>query len=175
VTSTRKEVTHEQRPIGLREEGEGMRTFRIVLGVVLALGMMLAFGSPVTAGGRPLSTVLTGGAERPGPGDPDASGTAFVTLNQGQGEVCYTLTWQDIDGTVSRAHIHQAPVGAPGPIVVAFFEAQAFPGTGSDSNCVTNVDPELIKDIRQHPDAYYVNIHSTPNFPAGAVRGQLDK
>ena len=152
-----------------------MRTFRIVLGVVLSLGVILAFGSPVTAGGRPLATVLNGGAEVPGPGDSNASGTAFVTFNQGQGEVCYELTWENIDGTVHRAHIHQAPVGVAGPIVVAFFEAQAFPGTGSDSNCIPDVDPALIKDIRQHPDAFYVNIHSTPNFPAGAVRGQLDK
>jgi hypothetical protein len=26
-----------------------------------------------------------------------------------------------------------------------------------------------------HPSAYYVNVHSSPAFPAGAVRGQLSK
>ena len=36
-----------------------------------------------------------------------------------------------------------------------------------------NIDPELIKVIRQDPAAYYVNVHSRPNFPGGAVRGQL--
>jgi hypothetical protein len=35
------------------------------------------------------------------------------------------------------------------------------------------VNAELIKAIRKDPTAYYVNVHSTPNFPGGAVRGQL--
>jgi hypothetical protein len=35
------------------------------------------------------------------------------------------------------------------------------------------VDADLIKAIRHDPSAYYVNLHSQPNFPGGAVRGQL--
>jgi hypothetical protein len=49
----------------------------------------------------------------------------------------------------------------------------SFLGTDSVSGCAQNVDPELIKAIRQNPTAYYVNVHSRPNFPGGAVRGQL--
>jgi len=37
------------------------------------------------------------------------------------------------------------------------------------------VDRGLIKAIRKDPSAYYVNVHSQPNFPDGAVRGQLGK
>ena len=43
-------------------------------------------------GGRPFTVALTGAAERPGPGDPDGSGTATLRLNPGQEEVCFTLT-----------------------------------------------------------------------------------
>jgi hypothetical protein len=39
---------------------------------------------------------------------------------------------------------------------------------------VTGVDPELIKDIRQNPSSYYVNLH-TAEFPIGVIRGQLSK
>jgi len=122
-------------------------------------------------GGRPLSTTLTGAAEVPGPGDPDASGQIDIKLNQGQGEVCFVLDWADVDGTVVAAHIHEAPAGSPGPIVVPLF-AGSLSGTGGVSDCV-EADRALIKAIRMHPADYYVNVHSTPGFEAGAIRGQL--
>ena len=55
------------------------------------------------------------------------------------------------------------------------FEPASFDGTDEFSDCVFDIDKSLIKDIRQHPDDYYVNVHSTPGFEAGAVRGQLEK
>jgi hypothetical protein len=150
-----------------------MRTHCAAL--IAALFATLAVGVGVAAaadGGRPLSTTMTGANEAPGPGDPDATGQASLTLNQGQGEVCFQLSWADIDGEVFAAHIHVAPAGSPGPIVVPLFSG-TFAGTDSASGCVEDVDPELIKAIRQNPSAYYVNVHSRPNFPGGAIRGQL--
>ena len=142
----------------------------------LMTGLVVALGTVGVAnadhGGRPLSTTLTGAEEAPGPGDPNASGQADLTLNQGQREVCFTISWADIDGEVFAAHIHVAPPGQPGPIVVTLFTG-SFAGTDSVSGCAENVDRELIKAIRQDPSAYYVNVHSRPNFPGGAVRGQL--
>jgi hypothetical protein len=150
-----------------------MRTHCAAL--IAALFATLAVGVGVAAaadGGRPLSTTMTGANEAPGPGDPDATGQASLALNQGQGEVCFQLSWADIDGEVFAAHIHVAPAGSPGPIVVPLFSG-TFAGTDSASGCVEDVDPELIKAIRQNPSAYYVNVHSRPNFPGGAIRGQL--
>jgi len=146
----------------------------LVLIAGIAIATALALGTSAGAQGRPLSTMLTGAAEAPGPGDPDASGSAFITLSQGQREVCFDLNWENIDGMVTAAHIHIAPPGSPGPVVVPLFVDQSFPGTGSASGCTSGVDEELIKAIRQDPAAYYVNIHSTV-FPAGAIRGQLSK
>jgi len=150
-----------------------MRAGKVLLVVLLAVGVAMVLGGPVGAQGRPLSTTLTGSAEVP-PGDADASGSASLTLNQGQGQVCFALTWENIDGTVVASHIHKAPVGVAGPIVVPLFVGASFSGTGSLSGCVAGVSEELIKDIRQNPAEYYVNIHSTV-FPAGAIRGQLSK
>lgn len=149
--------------------------FRVLL-LATALGAvgMLAVGAPAYGGGRPFSTMLTGAAEVPGPGDPDASGTASLTLNQGQGEVCFDLSWAGIDGTVVAAHIHVAPAGVAGPIVVPLFMGVALGGTDSASGCIAGVSEDLVKAIRQGPENYYVNVHSTV-FPAGAARGQLGK
>jgi hypothetical protein len=147
---------------------------RRVLFLAAALGMvaMLAMAAPALGEGRPFSTTLTGAAEVPGPGDPDASGTAFITLNQGQGEVCFDLSWAGIDGTVTAAHIHVGAATEAGPVVVPLFTDAALSGTDTASDCVSGVSEELIKAIRQDPANYYVNIHSDV-FPAGAVRGQL--
>ena len=88
-------------------------------------------------------------------------------------EIGYRDTGEEVG---DRAHLRAVILhaGSPGPIVVPLFSG-SFAGTDSVSGCVENVDPELIKAIRQDPSAYYVNIHSTPNFPSGALRGQLAK
>jgi hypothetical protein len=144
------------------------------LALLLALLILSTF-SIASAGGRPLSATLTGEAEVnaagvPNQGDLDGLGTAAITLNQGQGEICFEIQVSGITLPASAAHIHVAPVTSPGPIVVPLAAPDA---TGLASGCVS-ADPELIKAIRQNPDAYYVNVHNA-DFPAGALRGQLSK
>lgn len=136
----------------------------------LSLATLLLSVSFVFAGGRPLSATLTGAAERPGPGDPDGTGSAELTLNQGQGEICYELHVSGIALPASAAHIHVAPPTAPGPVVVPLAAPDV---SGHASGCVS-ADRELIKAIRQNPSAYYVNVHNS-EYPGGAVRGQLSK
>jgi hypothetical protein len=116
--------------------------------------------------GRPLAALLTGAAEAPGPGDPDGSGVAPLRLNQGQGMICYRLTVSGI-APATAAHIHIAPAGLPGPVVVPLNP----PTSGTSADCVS-VDRDLIKAIRQDQASYYVNVHNA-DFLAGAVRGQL--
>ena len=149
-----------------------MRTSLAALATGLAVLLAVTGVAGADDGGRPLSTALTGAEEAPGPGDANATGQAKLTLNQGLNEVCFDISWADIDGTVFAGHIHVAPAGAPGPIVVTLFTG-SFAGTDSVSGCAEDVDAELIKAIRHDPTAYYVNVHSRPNFPGGAVRGQL--
>ena len=142
---------------------------------IASLVFTLAVAGVATAkdGGRPLATTMTGAEEAPGPGDADATGQADLRLNQGQGRICFDLSWENIDGTVFAAHVHKAPPGEPGPIVVPLFDG-TFGGTDSLSDCV-QVERATVKDIRKHPSDYYVNVHSLPGFPSGAIRGQLSK
>jgi CHRD domain len=149
----------------------GKRFAAVVAALIVALAMA---GIAVAGdGGRPLSTDMTGAQEAPGPGDADATGSVELRLNQGQRRICFDIDWANIDGTVFAAHIHQAPPGSPGPIVVPLFEG-SFAGTDATSGCV-DVERGLVKAIRKDPTAYYVNVHSLPGFPAGAIRGQLSK
>jgi hypothetical protein len=144
---------------------------------LLVLVMALAIFSNIIMAqensGRPLVANMTGAAERPGPGDPDGTGTAFIRLNQGQNQICFELRVSNI-ATPTAAHIHIAPPTAPGPVVVGLAPPVPINGTNNafSAGCINNVPTDLIKAIRQNPQNYYVNVHNS-EFPAGAVRGQL--
>jgi CHRD domain len=146
-----------------------MNPKRLQAVAALALTALVAMASmDALAQGRPLSTTLTGAAEVPGPGDPDGTGEVFMTINSGQGLVCFQLSVADI-APATAAHIHIGPVGVAGPVVVPL----PPPTSGFSSACVS-ADHELLRDIIHDPANYYVNVHNA-SFPAGAVRGQLSK
>jgi hypothetical protein len=135
----------------------------------LAAAAVLVAAPALSAdGGRKLDTSLTGAAEVPGPADPDGGGTAGVTVNSGQNQVCYTLAVSNI-ATATMAHIHKAAVGVAGPVVVALTR----PGERQQQG-LRHRHRELALDILKSPADYYVNVHNAP-FPAGAIRGQLAK
>ncbi len=127
-----------------------------------------AIAQPAADGGRKFSVAMTGAAERPGPGDPDGSGTAEITINAGQKRLCFELEVTGI-APATAAHIHIAPVTDPGPVVVPL----AAPTDGDSSGCV-DVTRELALAIIRNPAGYYVNVHNA-DFPAGAIRGQLSR
>ena len=139
------------------------RFLHTTLVTALAVVFGLALVTPVLAGGRPIAITISGSAEAPGPGDPDGSGTASFTFNPGTGEVCYDYTVTGV------AHIHVAPVGQPGPVVIPLPPTSPTGGSG----CVT-ADRGLIVAILRDPSAYYFNVHNA-DFPAGALRGQLTR
>jgi aldose sugar dehydrogenase len=114
------------------------------------------------------TTDLTGAAEVPGPGDPDGSGMATITVNPLKRQVCFTLMVENI-APATAAHIHIGPPDVAGPVVVPL---NPPPTDGASSGCANNVDRSLLRNILQHPENYYVNVHNA-DFPAGAVRGQL--
>lgn len=138
--------------------------------LVTGLGATALVAGPAAAadGGRPLSTSLTGAAEVPRPGDPDGTGTARLRVNPGTGELCYDLRVAGI-APATAAHVHEAPAGTAGPVVVAL----AAPEDGSSAGCAT-VTRALAKDILKAPSRFYVNVHNT-EFPGGALRGQLSR
>ena len=140
-----------------------------------------ALAEPVADGGRKFSTPMSGAEEcntsvTPvvcGVGDPDGSGTGKITVNVGQDRVCWEFTVSNV-APVNRGHIHKAPAGSNGGIVVDFFNAAA--GTqGPLTGCTTEpLGKALLLDILKNPSAYYLNLHNA-DFPGGAIRGQLEK
>jgi hypothetical protein len=110
-------------------------------------------------------TRLTGAAEVPGPGDPDARGFAFVRWDADDGTICYTIFIRRI-APANAAHIHIGDENTAGPVV----QALEAPTDGYSAGCVDNDALAAALDAR--PGNYYVNVHNA-DFPAGAARGQL--
>jgi hypothetical protein len=145
------------------------RSIPLALGTSLALIIALTVGGLAAAGGRSFTVApLTGAAEAPTAGDPDGTGSARFWMNPGTGQVCYDYTVSGV-GPLMAAHIHLAPVGVAGPVVIPLPPTSATGGSG----CVS-ADRELLVAILTHPDAYYFNVHND-EFKAGALRGQLSR
>ncbi len=147
--------------------GKGVKRMGMLKIATMAVAGLAAV-TPVVAGGYMVGAAMTGAQEAPVPGDPDGSGTFEASVNQGTGEVCYTIHVTDITLPATGAHIHYAPPGESGPVVVAL---SAPDENGHASGCV-EADKSLLKEIRKESEAYYVNVH-TVDYPGGAVRGQL--
>ena len=108
------------------------RTFAAIPVAAIAVAILaVVLGSSATAGGRPLSADLAGSNEVPpvSTGDPDGTGTANLTLNQGQGEACLEIEVQNISAPTLQ-HIHRGAAGVNGPVVVDFTGLLAGGGDG---------------------------------------------
>lgn len=122
-------------------------------------------------GGRPFTTTLSGANEVPSAAGSDLVGTAKVTINLGQNELCWDLDYKTTQKVVA-AHIHHGSASVAGPIVFGFFNPPAST-TIVNSGCRQG-SHLLLEAIASDPGAYYVNVHTTAH-PGGAGRGQLTK
>jgi len=124
-----------------------------VVAAALALPASAATSIPLNSGQEP-----AGG---------EAGGHGFFSYTIDGTEFCWTLSWQGI-ADPSAGHVHQAPRGVAGPIVINL----DTDGGGPDASGCRVISAELAADITSDPGAYYVNLHNT-GFQAGAIRGQL--
>jgi hypothetical protein len=114
----------------------------------------------------------------PGVGDPDGRGIALVVgSDRAPTTLCYVLAVRRI-APAAAAHIHMAPAGTNGPVVVNLTP----PTDGFSIDCVSegdllpNGNPVFAgvtaQQVLENPAGFYVNVHNA-EFPAGAIRGQL--
>ena len=136
-----------------------------VTGAATALVIFPGSGSAERA--STLTSALSGAEVVPPPGDPDARGSARITIRGTR--LCWRLVVPGIQAP-HAAHIHVGRRGQEGPPIVPLFLRHTSlerPKRG----CVRAGAVEA-RDIASRPGRYYVNVHND-EFPNGAVRGQL--
>lgn len=131
---------------------------------VVAAGALLLSAGVAFAAPQTLNAPLSGSNEVP-PGDAGLTGTATITVDPNNGQVCARVK-SNVKGAVAM-HIHKGTSGVNGPVVVPL-----DPKNINGGNACVAAKSSLAKAIAADPAGYYVNIH-TPAKPAGALRGQL--
>jgi CHRD domain len=162
----------------------GLRSLALIA-LALLLTMALSVGTALADdGGRPFRLALSGANEFDAAGVPinphgDADrGSVVLTINPGQEEVCWSfgaITLTAGDALPHVAHIHRAPAGIAGPVVVDIFGgAASAPAPASYPTGTTCVDGDrdVLTAILRDPGAYYINLHNVQH-PGGVMRAQL--
>ena len=157
---------------------------------ILAAGLTTA--SAVYANAQQLRATLSGFNEAPMTLVSTSRGTLTVNLNRQQKSLSYQLTYSDLEGDVTQAHIHIGTPHQSGGISVFFCtnfgngppETPACPASGTVSGLLTptsvigpaaqGVPAEAFDKLAEAllSNATYGNVHST-KYPGGEIRGQL--
>jgi hypothetical protein len=138
-----------------------------ILGATAVLAAATAFAAP--ADKVELEAKMSGKQEVPGPGDKDGKGTAQLQVNTAKQKVCFLFEYDIPSGTATAGHIHKAPKGEDGKIVVELFTGEQ---ESPVEDCVKVKKERVLKRIVKSPADFYVNLHND-QFPDGAIRGQL--
>lgn len=155
------------------------------MSIPLILLVMLALLNVAANGGTHIfRAVLSGAAEVP-PVDTATTGEVKFKVDRMLTRIEFDLRLHNGEDlmAVAGAHIHCAPVGVIGPVVV--FLAGAVPGgfdgevrlraTVTEANIVNTACGATLAELVQSMQAgnTYVNAHTTAN-PGGEVRGQIE-
>lgn len=157
-----------------------------LVGALATVGVTTAIGARKGDPGSLFAVALgkkevspTTGKKRAGDLNGRAGFTAVIRNTDGPDSAfCFGYAVKNVEGTPSGAHVHRGRPGVNGPILINLGDGigdSGLPGsgvTGAGSGCETITDT-LAGKIKKNPSKYYFNFHVTPDFPSGAVRGQL--
>jgi len=174
-----------------------MKSLRVAL--LAGAVVFLALPGPqdlaqANGGKRSFDADLDGFDEIPMALSTTGSGEFRVKISRDEQSFEYKLSYEDLEGTVTQAHIHFGRRGVNGGITIWLCGTTSNPGPAGTPTCpssgevtgtVTPADvvgpagqgispgqfEEVLKAMRE--GATYANVHSTL-FPGGEIRGQIE-
>jgi CHRD domain-containing protein len=146
--------------------------------MIATLAGLVSLAMPVRSDAHiQLTATLDAAQEVPAPTGVSsaAGGTATFTVGEdasGQTSLVYQITVHDLTGPAIADHIHLAPVGTAGNIVVPLDATTLMGARILDGTTVT--PPTTVDDflVALFDGGTYVNVHTTANSK-GEIRGQI--
>lgn len=137
---------------------------------ITALAAVTALGAASVAVGHATKTTkvkaaLNVGQETPKPKGTKIGASGLFTGTLDGTTLKWRLTFKQLSGPATAAHIHQAPKGKPGPVIVPLCGPCTSPVTGT-----ATLTAAQVKTLKKA--GLYVNVHTTKN-PGGEIRGQI--
>jgi hypothetical protein len=102
-----------------------------------------------------------------GAGTGSGNGTISGSFDDSSKELSYTITWQDLEGSVTNLHFH---VGAPG---VSGGVDLGVPSPFTSPKSVSSVTLNSGQESNLLAGLWYANVH-TSSFGGGEIRGQVN-
>jgi hypothetical protein len=127
-----------------------------------ALGLSIGIAS-LTVSAQSMKVTLSGSQEVP-PVMTSASGVGTIMVAP-DGSLSGTITTTGVEGTM--AHIHEAPMGQNGPVIVPFTKTSDNVWSAPAGAKLTDAQLQSLKSGN-----LYLNVHSATNKP-GEIRAQL--
>jgi len=133
--------------------------------VSLAFGAAAALLMGAAASAQTFDFFLDGQQEAPLPVITPGSGVGRLVVNPITRDYHLAVAYSGLIGSVTNNHIHRAPPGVAGPVVVSLPIPPANPIDFNGNFSQANYADLLAGNL-------YVNIHSSA-FPGGEIRGQI--
>lgn len=138
-------------------------------GLLMINGGTAVAGSSGSAGESATTTavvaVLSAGQEVPHPKGAAAGASGQFTATLRGTTLAWRLTFKQLSGPASAAHIHMAPAKKAGPVSAPLCGPCTSPASGT-----LTLTTQQLAALRSR--GLYVNVHTAAN-PGGEIRGQL--
>ena len=164
-----------------------MKKVSLLLTLVLLVTLLIGVGAAVADNNRNFRAHAKGQNQVPNPVDTQAQGQVILNFSKDGSQLHVKLNVANIENVIG-AHLHKAPEGANGPIVLGFIGTAASPfisnpitkngtlfeGDFSAADLETELAGKALEDLKAEILAgnIYVNVHTVQNRP-GEIRGQL--
>ena len=151
-----------------------MKKTGLLVLIVLVVILSAAFISiPASAAVNRNNVAHLSGSEEVLPVDTSAVGQAIFKLSKDGPELSYKLIVANIEDVIA-AHIHMAPAGQNGAVIVPLYTGGLIPGRFNGILAEGTIDtssyPGLVEAMMAGNT--YVNVHTTQH-PGGEIRGQI--